>query len=348
MKKILAVLLAATTIFSLTACTSKPAEPSPSSAEPDASVASTPAPEAKVNKVIAGVVFQEDQFFKLLSAGYAAAAKDLGYEIKLANTVNDQAKETEFVNTYAAEKIAGIAISPLSVDVSVAPLQAAHEAGLKVSICNSQLEAFPFASAVFTSDDTAFCRQTGDVAAKFIKDNLGGKAKVGIVQFKTQVPEQSIARVKGFTDGLDAAGIDYEIVTDQDAWLQDMAVAKAGDMLSANPDINVIFCANEGGTVGTTMAVDNAGLAGKVFVFGTDSSEQIVDLLKSDKNILQAVTGQDPFAIGYNTVKALVEDIEGKAITGGGQKNIVPGVPLSRADVAGLDAFLADLKVKMG
>lgn len=355
MKKILSVLLASMMVLSLAACGAAPAPSAAPTPAPEAS-AEAPAPEAPAseapaapaNKVIAGVVFQEDQFFKLLSAGYAAAAKDLGYEIKLANTVNDQAKETDIVNTYAAEKIAGIAISPLSVDVSVAPLKAANEAGIKVSVCNSQIEAFPFASAVFTSDDTAFCRQTGDAAAAFIKENLGGKAKVGIVQFKTQVPEQSVARVKGFTDGLDAAGIEYEVVSDQDAWLQDMAVGKAGDMLAANPDINVIFCANEGGTVGTTMAVDNAGLSGKVFVFGTDSSEQIVDLLKADNNILQAVTGQDPFAIGYQTVQALVEDIEGKPITGGGKKNIVPGVPLSRGDVAALDAFLADLKTKMG
>ena len=38
------------------------------------------------------------------------------------------------------------------------------------------------------------------------------------------------------------------------------------------------------------------------FVFGTDASEQIVDLLKADNDILQAVTGQDPFQIGYKTV----------------------------------------------
>ncbi len=45
-------------------------------------------------KSIAGIVFQEDQFFKLMSAGYEAAAKDLGYEIQLSNVTNDQMKES--------------------------------------------------------------------------------------------------------------------------------------------------------------------------------------------------------------------------------------------------------------
>lgn len=50
------------------------------------------------------------------------------------------------------------------------------------------------------------------------------------------------------------------------------------------------FAANDGGTIGAVMAVENAGQAGKTFVFGTDASEQIVlDLLKADNDILQAV-----------------------------------------------------------
>ena len=68
-------------------------------------------------KSIAGIVFQEDQFFKLMSAGYEAAAKDLGYEIQLSNVTNDQMKETELVNTYTAQGVAGIAISPLSATI---------------------------------------------------------------------------------------------------------------------------------------------------------------------------------------------------------------------------------------
>ena len=51
--------------------------------------------ETEGNKLIAGIVFQEDQFFKLLSAGYQAAADDLGYEIQMTNTNNDQTRETD-------------------------------------------------------------------------------------------------------------------------------------------------------------------------------------------------------------------------------------------------------------
>lgn len=352
MKKILSFVLAITMVLALTACGG--ATPAPSTAEPAAPASSAaPAPESKEptggNKTIAGIVFQEDQFFKMLSAGYSAAAKELGYDIQLANTTNDQSKETEIINTYAAQGIAGIAVSPMNTQVSPATLEAANKAGLKIAICNSAIDAFPYAIASYSADNKAFCRQTGDMAVEFIKEKYPADQtlKIAIVQFKTQVPEQSADRVAGFFAALDEAKVNYEIVADQDAWLQDMAVAKVGDMLAANPSIDIIYAANDGGTVGSVMAVENAGLAGKVNVFGTDASEQIVGLLKADTNILQAVTGQDPFAIGYNTVKALVDDIEGRTVEGAGKTNIIPGIPLKRGDTTALDTFLADQKSKM-
>lgn len=296
------------------------------------------------SKTIAGVVFQEDQFMKMLSDGYAAAAKDLGYEILLANTNNDQSKESEIINTYVSQGIAGVAISPLNSDTSPAVLGDASAAGLHVAICNTHIDSFPFAVANYSADNFTFCNQTGQAAVEFIQANYPADKVINLalVQFKTQIPEQSADRVNGFMAALDAAGIKYQVVADQDAWLQDMAVAKAGDMLSANPDIDIIYAANDGGTVGSTMAVDNAGLAGKVFVFGTDGSEQIVGLLKDPNNILQAVTAQNPYEIGYNTVVALVNRIEGKTFEGEGVDNIIAGIPLNRNDVAGLDAFLAN------
>ena len=300
-------------------------------------------------KLIAGVVFQEDQFFKLLSAGYQAAADEMGYEIQLTNTNNDQSKETEALNTYVAQGVAGVAISPLNTQTSPATIADVMDAGMKVAICNNALDAFPGAVASYSADNYSFCHQTGEAAVKFIQENYGADEtiNIGVIQFKTQIPEQSADRVDGFFAALDEAGINYEIIADQDAWLQDMAVETAGDMISANPDLDIIYAANDGGTVGSVMAVENAGKAGEIFVFGTDGSEQIVDLLKDDTNILQAVTAQDAFQIGYSTVEALVNAIEGTSFEGEGETNIIPGIPLVRGDTEGLDTYLADLQSMM-
>ena len=349
-KKLLALALAMSMTVGLAACSSGGTDtPSGESTAPAGTETESPAAGGEGNKLIAGIVFQEDQFFKLLSAGYQAAADEYGYEIQMTNTNNDQTRETDALNTYLAQGVAGVAISPLNTQTSPATIADVMDAGMKVAICNNALDAFPGAVASYSADNYSFCHQTGEAAVKFIQENYGADEtiNIGVIQFKTQIPEQSADRVDGFFAALDEAGINYEIIADQDAWLQDMAVETAGDMISANPDLDIIYAANDGGTVGSVMAVENAGKAGEIFVFGTDGSEQIVDLLKDDTNILQAVTAQDAFQIGYSTVEALVNAIEGTSFEGEGETNIIPGIPLVRGDTEGLDTYLADLQSMM-
>ena len=360
MKKLIAMVLALVMTASMAACAGTPAATDETD-KPDTSTTDTTnttdttdtteedQEETSGKKLIAGMVFQEDQFFKLLSAGYQAAADDMGYEIQMTNTNNDQSKETEALNTYVTQGVAGVAISPLNTQVSPASVEDAYNNGLAIAVCNSAIDAFPYAVASFSADNKAFCKQTGEAAVAFIQENYDPEEtlKIGIVQFKTQVPEQSADRVAGFFSALDEAGIKYDIVADQDAWLQDMAVETAGDMISANPDLDIIYAANDGGTVGTVMAVENAGKAGEIYVFGTDGSEQIVSLLQNENNILQAVTAQDAFMIGYSTVEALINSLEGKPVEGEGQTNIIPGIPLVRGDDDTLNSYLADLQSMM-
>lgn len=200
--------------------------------------------------------------------------------------------------------------------------------------------------ACYTSDNYQLGQFSGEACREYIENNLDGKAKIGILQYKSLLPEQSAQRSQGFIDALEGMeGV--EIVADQDAWMQDKAITVAGDMLTSNPDIDILWGANEGGTVGAAMAIKNAGLAGKVVAFGTDASEQTIALLQADDNILQAVTGQDPYQIGLKTMQAVIDSIEGKEVADKGETVIVPGVLLTRTNPDEVEAFKTDLQAKM-
>ncbi|MFA5468351.1 MAG: substrate-binding domain-containing protein, partial [Sphaerochaetaceae bacterium] len=299
---------------------------------------------------VAGVVFQEDQFMRLLQSGFRDAALKAGYAFYPGNTNNDAAKEAEFLNTYVTQGYKGVAITPVSEEGSMKVLTDASNQGLYVGICNHDSTGefnVPFVTGAYTSDNYNLGSTVGKVAAKYIKEKLGGRANVAIVQFKTLLPEQSGARSQGFLDQIkDIPGV--RVVADQDAWLQDKAITIAGDIITANKDVNVIFSANEGGTIGSTMAVKNAGKAGDIVVFGFDGSEQMVQLLKDPANILQAAIAQDPYTIGMRTMESVIKAANGEDISATkGKSFIVPGILLERANTAGLDAFLEDLKSKM-
>jgi simple sugar transport system substrate-binding protein/ribose transport system substrate-binding protein len=297
--------------------------------------------------VVAGVVFQEDQFMKLLTLGYQDAAQAAGVRVLLGNTGNDQAKEAELVNTYVAQEVSGLVIAPLNPATSIPVLEKASSS-MKIATTNTNLTDAPFIVGGYTSDNVNLGATSGEAAGKFIQENLGGKAKIAILEFKSQLPEQSADRVNGFIDAVKKLNPDVEIVADQDAWLQDRAVQVAGDILTAHNDVNIIYGANDGGTIGAVMAVKNAGLAGKCFVFGIDTGDQQLAMLRDSDNILQAVTGQDPYQMGYNAMKVLIDAVQGKDISATmGKTIIVPGLLVSRSDPAGIDAFEKNLKEKI-
>lgn len=302
---------------------------------------------AKGKPKVAGVVFQEDQFMKLLQLGYKDTAVKAGFDFYPGNTNGDAAKEAEFLNTYVTQKYKGVAISPISEGASMKVIADAAAKGLAVGISNFTLTTAPYITGAFTSDNYDLGKTCGTAAAAFITEKLGGKANVAILQFKSLLPEQSSARVNGFLDQLKALpGV--KVIADQDAWLQDKAITVGGDIITAKgKTLNLIFSANEGGTIGATMAVKNAGKAGKIFVFGFDGSEQMVQLLKDPADVLQAAIAQDPYGIGVKTMESLVKAINKKDFSDTkGKTQIVPGILLERKNVEGLDTFLADLKSK--
>ncbi len=288
---------------------------------------------------IAGIVFQEDQFFRLVQFGMQQEVKKRGGVLFESNSYNKPDKEVQLVNTYIAKQVDAIVISPLSKKASSTALKKAHAKGIKVITYNSDVQP-GIASAYIESSQKDLGAQTGRAARKYIEDNLGGKAKIAVLAFSSQVPEQSNARSSGFISEVKKLpGV--EIIAEQDAWLPEMAIKKAGDILTAHPDVNIIWAANEGGTVGAVMAVKNARRAGSVVVFGTDTSKQLGSFLIEKNGVLQAVTGQQPFAIGVAAIAKAYEAVQGKV---GEPQVTLPGKLLSRSTPEATKAFLAQLK----
>jgi simple sugar transport system substrate-binding protein/ribose transport system substrate-binding protein len=305
------------------------------------------APETSKELTVAGVVFQDDQFMKSMVQGYEDAGKEYGIKILTANTNNDQAKEAELIQTYIAQAVDGIAIAPLSQDASIPNLKEAASQGIQIAITNMNLSGDPsWLAGGYTSDDATNGKIVGTNAAEFIKANITGDVNVAQVDFNHQIPEQSKARWSGFYAGLDEAGVEYTKVAAVSANMQDDAVTKVADMLTAHPEINVIWACNDGGTIGAAMAVQQAGLAGKVFVFGYDGGDQQTSMILSGENILVGVVAQDPYAQGYNAVQSLALTLTEQANPDAGKITVVPGTYLSVSDLDAVKEWRTDNGLK--
>ena len=324
----------------LAACAQQTTAPAPGDSAP---VALAP---AKSETTIAGVVFQDDQFMNSMVQGFTDAGAKYGIKVVTANTNNDQSKETELIQTYIAQGVNGIAIAPLSKDASIANLKEAASSGIQVAITNMSISDPSFLAGGFTSDDFSNGKIVGEHAAEFIKENYDGAVKIAIVDFDHQLPDQSKARYGGFEEGLKSAGVEYSVVAHQSANLQDDALTKTTDMLTANPDVQVIFACNEGGTIGAAMAVKQAGMGGQVYVFGYDGSDQLTSMILSGDDILLGTVAQDPYSQGYRAVEALAKALKGETVPEMGAMTIVPGTYLGTSDPAAVQKWREDNGLK--
>ena len=92
--------------------------------------------------------------------------------------------------------------------------------------------------------------------------------------------------------------------------------------------------------VGAVVAIRNAGAAGKVAVFGTDLSAQLLGFLEAEDGILQAETAQAPVEMGGKAIEAAVALVSGRAVP---PSDTLPGKLYAREDEAALAAAHAAL-----
>ena len=266
------------------------------------------------------LTFMGDAFFAGISEGadtQVQALNDSGdYDIQLLvnDTANDPAREAQLIDTFITQQVDAIVLSPLSETASVAAIKAASEAGIPVicyNTCLSAEDTEAYVKGFVSTGQKLLGTQTGEYAAEWIAENLDGNATIGILN--CDVFEVCKERKAGFQEALaDLPGVTY--VADQEGWTSDKSAGVAQAVLTGNPDINVMWAANQLGVEGEMAAVKNLGLEGKVFLFGTDISPLIAQALLSPDNVVQVTTGQSPKEMGAIALQDAVDAANGMTI----------------------------------
>lgn len=187
-------------------------------------------------------------------------------------------------------------------------LQQAKDAGIPVIAFDSGVESdIPLATAA--TDNLAAAAE----AAKHMADAIGNEGKVALV-IHDQTSLTGQQRRDGFVDYMEKNEPNIEIIDIQygggdQAKSADLAKA----ILAANPDLKGIYGSNEGSAIGVVQAVKEPGIdPSKLAVVGFDSGKAQMDAIR-DGLMIGSIT-QNPVGIGYETLKAAVEALEGKKV----------------------------------
>ncbi len=258
---------------------------------------------AEKHKVYLITMDQMDQHWVTVNAGAEKAVAELGnIDYKwLAPDVKDDAKQIEAVNNAVAGGAHVLLVAAKGRLRSARRSQEASEAGVKI-VTSTLLRIFRDSDA----GDRKRSRRSycGQREAEGARSGRVSEGKIGIVNVNAATAS-TVAREKGFRAAF--AGTKFELLETQYC---DGDAARAKDIASnyITQGCVGIFGANEGSTVGTGNAIQEAG--GKVIGVGFDKSNMILGLIKN--GFLVATMAQNPDVMGYEGVKTAARALAGE------------------------------------
>jgi simple sugar transport system substrate-binding protein len=261
-----------------------------------------------------GAIYLDSQgFYGGVQKGIMTAGADAGIELLGNNSQADVTKESEFIDQLIAAGVEAVVMSPVSTEASVAAVERLAEAGIPIvcyNTCLSEADSEKYIYALVTTSQFDLGLPVGRLAGEWAL-KAGIELKLGI--HNCNVYEACQLREDGFIAGIKETGAKFTVVNNQEAFAHDKATQVGTDMLIANPEINLMYAANEGGTVGAVNAVVAAGLQGSTFVMGTDTTNELISMVM-DGDILLAVNSQFPQDMGAGAMRAALKAIAGEKI----------------------------------
>jgi ribose transport system substrate-binding protein len=169
---------------------------------------------------------------------------------------------------------------------------------------------------VFATDNVAAATKAADLLAQ----SLGpGDKKIAFIPFQpgTATNDQ---RTTGFKAGL-RKHPNLKLVAEQSSQSDyNTALRVTEDILTANPDLQGIFAANEPGVLGAAEAVRRAGKATKIKIIGWDAAPDEIKGVRS--GVIIALVVQNPFRMGYDGVNGAVRMIRNGATPPSGDTGV--------------------------
>lgn len=219
----------------------------------------------------------------------------------------DYSRQVQIVDSMIARRVDGIVVAATERKALVGPIDRAMAAGIPVTVFDSGIEGENYTSFVATNN-----YEGGVTGARELGKLTGGQGKVALLM-NAPGSTSTMDRERGFEETLAKEFPGLSIAARQYG-LSDRGKARsaAENMLTAHPDLKGMFCSSEPSAVGATLAVKARQLSGKLKLVTFDSSADLVEELKG--GTIDAMVVQDPFRMGYDAVKTVVDKIEGKPV----------------------------------
>ena len=251
-------------------------------------------------------------FWKSVEAGAQAAGKELGVQIQWKGPLleNDRAQQIAIVEQFVSGNVSGIVLAPLDDTALVKPVQSSMAKGIPVVIIDSALKGTPgkdFVSFVATNN-----HKGGVLGGERLAQWLGNKGKVVLLRYDVG-SASTTERETGFLEVMKKnPGIQILVDNRYAGPTAGEAKTVAMELVDKLKQADGIFCPNESSTMGMLLALRQNNLAGKVKFVGFDTTQPLIDAVKSGE--INALVAQNPVKMGHDGVKLMVDKLRGQTV----------------------------------
>jgi ribose transport system substrate-binding protein len=264
------------------------------------------APAKKPYKIGVSLLTRDDEFYKSLEQGLKDEAARQKVELTITSADKDLNKQINQVQNFVAQKMDAIVLCPVDSQGILSAVTAANNANIPVFTADIASKGGKVVCHI-ASDNV----QGGHLVGEYVARLLHLRGRVAILDFRTVTSVQD--RVRGFKDALKTFP-DIKIVADEDVEgaKRENAVPKATNILTAHPDINVIFGINDPVALGALSALQQLKKT-DVVVVGFDAVPEAQSYIAANSP-LKADAIQYPHVIGVATIDAVVKSLNGEAV----------------------------------
>ena len=243
-------------------------------------------------------------FFVTMKAEADAAAAKLGVKLLFIDAENSSDKQMAAIESFVAQKVDAILISPMTTDSLVPAIEAAVKAGIPVATVDRK--ANTNAVLIHVGADNV---EGGRAAARYIIDKLKNKGSV-IELEGTPGSSAAVDRKKGFDEVMAKSGV--KILVSQTAEF-DRAKGQSvmENLMQVYPKFDAVFGANDEMIIGAVEAMAGAKIDLKTKVtIGFDATTDALAYMKEGK--LGATIDQFPGKQAGLALQALFDKVKSK------------------------------------
>lgn len=256
-----------------------------------------------------GVVFKtlSQPFWLYMKSGAESAAKAGGARADITGATDESAvqEQVDKIRAMISRGADALVVAPTKPKELQPILQQAVDQGIPVLLVDTDVPDWPAKTSFIGTDNFAAGKVGGQFALTV--------AQTGKLAILAGIPGNTSTqdRVNGFKQAIAGSGLD--VVAELSA-SSDRAQGRSvtADILQRNPDLTMIFAANDEMALGAVQAVGAAGKTGQVPIIGFDATLDAVDAIQAGTMV--GSVAQNPYQMGESSVQAAIKAIHGQSV----------------------------------